>query len=358
MGIAFSLILAVLVMTAISLYADGPRMIRALAHFHWIYLPLILSCTLFNYFWRFMKWQYYLRRLKISLDWRKSLLIYLSGFSMAITPGKVGEVLKSYLLKRSTGASYSRTTPILVADRLTDGVGMLALSATGLVLYRFGAGAAVFLGLLGLVGIILTQNRALALAILGKGEKLPIPFVPRVASVARVFYESAYILLQWRPLLIAVAFGLIAWSAVGVALYVVFIGLGVTGGFDLFVRAIFILAFSSLIGSVTGLPGGLGTVDGTILGLTRVLVTASATIGGAATLLIRLSILWFGLLVGGLSVLIFRIWERAEGSIEREGPLADQEEKMPQVETVPSVNYESKAQLEQVPSVSQSLLEA
>ena len=108
-GIVFSLLLAFVVMTAIALYSDVPRMLTALVHFRWVYLPLILGFTLFNYFFRFVKWQYYLRRLRIVVDWRKSMLIFLSGLSMAITPGKVGELLKSYLLRRVTGATISRT---------------------------------------------------------------------------------------------------------------------------------------------------------------------------------------------------------------------------------------------------------
>src|SRR5712691_576210 len=103
-------------MVAIALYADAPRMLRALASFRWEYLPLILGLTLFNYFWRFVKWQYYLRRLEVQISRWRSLLIFVSGLSMAITPGKVGELLKSYLLKRETGVAISRTAPIIVAE--------------------------------------------------------------------------------------------------------------------------------------------------------------------------------------------------------------------------------------------------
>lgn len=89
-GIVFSLILAFVVTTAIAFYADLPRMLTALVNFRWQYLPLILGLTLFNYICRFFKWQYYLKRLEVSLPWAKSLLIFISGLSMAITPGKVG----------------------------------------------------------------------------------------------------------------------------------------------------------------------------------------------------------------------------------------------------------------------------
>src|SRR5437879_1464363 len=100
-------------------------MMEALTHFHWVYIPLTLGLELVNYAGRFFKWQYYVKRLKIEISSGESLWIFLAGLTMAITPGKVGELLKSYLLKRSTGVSISRTSPIIVAERLTDGIAML-----------------------------------------------------------------------------------------------------------------------------------------------------------------------------------------------------------------------------------------
>src|SRR5258706_1083715 len=303
-------------MTAIALYADLPRMVVVLARFRWEFLPLILGLTLFNYFWRFIKWQYYLRRLKISIDWRRSLLIFISGLSMAITPGKVGELLKCYLLKRSTGEPISRTSPIVMYERLTDGIAMLGLSATGLILYRYGIELLLAFLVVVFIGLIIIQNRPIALALIGYGEKLP--FLSRVAHLIRTFYESSYTLLRWRPLLLAILIGLISWLGECGALYFVFAGLGLGFGFDLFLKATFIMAFSSLVGSATGLPGGLGTADGSMIGLMRLLVSPSATIGGAATLLIRLCTLWCGL---GVSVLALIILRSPGGSDIREGDM-------------------------------------
>lgn len=303
-GIIFSLVLAFLVMTAIALYGDLPRMIVAIAHFRWEYLPLILGLTLFNYGWRFCKWQYYLRRLNVRIFWGRSLLIFLSGLSMAITPGKVGEVLKSYLLKRSTGVPISRSAPVIACERLTDGIAMIGLAATGLVLFRFGWELLLVLFILGIGLILLVQQRSLSLALLGYAERLP--GVARIAHLVRAFYESAYTLLQWRPLLLGILIGLVSWSGECAALYFVYVGLGVGPGLDLFIKAMFILAVSSLVGSASGLPGGLGTADGSMVALTHVLISPSATLGSSATLLIRLCTLWFGLGLGGTALLIFR----------------------------------------------------
>ncbi len=314
-GIILSLLLAFAVMVAIALYGDLPRMVTVLTHFRWAFLPIILGLTLYNYFWRFLKWQYYLRRLAIKIDWRRSLLIFLSGLSMAITPGKIGELLKSYLLKRSTGEPISRTSPIIMSERLTDGIAMILLAGAGLVLYRFGLEllAALFVGVL--VGVLIIQNRRLSMALLGFGERLPV--ISRVAHLIRAFYESAYTLLQWRPFLLGIAIGLISWLGECGALYLVFAGLGLAFGPDLFIKSMFIMAVSSMIGSASGLPGGLGTADGSMLGLTRLLLTPSATIGGAATLLIRLCTLWFGLVIGVLALLLYQSTQHTDIFIEQ-----------------------------------------
>jgi len=315
-GIVFSLALAFIVMTAIALYADLPQMVTAVADFRWEFLPLILGLTLFNYFWRFIKWQYYLGRLEIKIHWLKSLLIFLSGISMAITPGKVGEFLKAYLLKSSTGAPVSRTSPVIVSERLTDGIAMLGLAMTGLVLYRFGWEWLLVPFILVFLGILVIQNRRLSLALLSFGERLPI--VSRIAHLIRTFYESSYTLLQWRPLLLAISIGLISWSGECAAFFLVYAGLGLGFSLDLFIKSMSILAVSSLVGSASGLPGGLGIADGSMLGLTRLLITSSKAIGGAATLLIRLCTLWFGLALGIIALLLFRVTQHNGFSTVRE----------------------------------------
>src|SRR5579884_2380173 len=103
----------------------------------------------------------------------------ISGLSMAITPGKVGELLKCYLLKRSTGEAISRTSPVVMCERMTDGIAMLGLSATGLILYHYGIELLVAFLVIVFTGIAIIQNRRIALALINFGERLP--FLYRIA---------------------------------------------------------------------------------------------------------------------------------------------------------------------------------
>src|SRR6185295_8416867 len=81
---------------------------------------------------RFLKWEFYLSRLEIrgvkKLD---SFLTFLSGFVLTVTPGKVGEVFKSLILFQTRGVPIERTAPIVVAERVTDLIGVIVIIAVG-----------------------------------------------------------------------------------------------------------------------------------------------------------------------------------------------------------------------------------
>jgi len=71
-----------------------------------------------------------------------------------------------------------------------------------------------------------------------------------------------------------------------------------------------------------------------MLGLTRLLISPSATLGGAATLLIRLCTLWFGLGLGLIALLIVRSTERTSLFIERGDGWEEQKHQEPMSEDV------------------------
>lgn len=154
--VLISLAFGVAVIAGISFYADLPRLLQALRFFPWVLLPAILGLTLLNYSLRFVKWDYYLHCLNLGTPRLVSLKIFVAGLSMAITPGKVGELLKAYLLKRYNGTPMSRTAPVIMAERLTDGLAMLLLAGGGLALYGIGWQGllAILLAALALIGII------------------------------------------------------------------------------------------------------------------------------------------------------------------------------------------------------------
>lgn len=299
-----SLLLGLAVILGLSFYGDLTDLAARLRSFRWVYLPLILGLTLYNYGLRFLKWEYYLQQLEIrGVSWLDSLIIFFAGFTMVLTPGKVGEFLKSYLLKRAVDVPISHSAPIIIAERLSDGLAMLLLASVGLVNYRYGWPILLVTFMASMALVALVEVRPLALRLLDWGLRGPL--IGRFAGEVRSFYESSYRLLTLRNLLVAVGLGFLSWAGECVAFYLVLRGLGLAPSGLLLFQAFFILASSIILGTLSFLPGGLGAVETSVTGLLILLLRVGRDLAAMATLLIRLCTLWFGVATGLLGLAIF-----------------------------------------------------
>lgn len=290
-------LLGMAVVAAISFAADFKSTVSALRSFKVVYLPLILGLTFVNYLLRFVKWHYFLKLINVTISLKDSFTIFLSGLAMTITPGKAGELLKSLLLKELKGVAVSRTAPVVFTERLSDGFGLIVLSLTGVALFKHGWAAllAVTLILAGMVVII--KVPALYKPCIRLCAKIPV--VKRFTGVAENLLNSAGQLMTVKSLMFTIALSIISWSFESVAFYFVFIGLG----FKVSILVVtFTLAFSSIIASVSMLPGGLGAAEGSIMGLLVKLAGVPTGIAAVATILIRFCTLWFGVAVGLLAI--------------------------------------------------------
>jgi glycosyltransferase 2 family protein len=276
----------------------------SLARFHGSAFALALGLACANYLLRFGKWQYYLSRLGISgIPLLDSLLVFLTGFVLTITPGKVGEVFKSAVLAKTHGIAVERTAPIVVADRLTDAIGVVLLIALGSSSFRGGvpwaiAGtAAVTIGLM----LILWQPPALWLCakLEARGGRLA-GLVPKL----RAALGSLRVVAGPSALLVPTLLSVVAWGAEGVALYVLLVGFGQTVPLPL---AVFFYATATLAGALVPVPGGLGLVEGM---LREALLHLGGVEQGAATaamILVRLATLWWAVIVGFLALFLLRL---------------------------------------------------
>lgn len=304
-----SFLFGFLVLVVLALIADVSRLSQVLADFTWAYLPAILALTAYNYILRFFKWHYYLGQIGVkNMRLRDSAIVFVAGFTMAMTPGKLGELFKAYALKQMHGVAISSAAPVVMAERLTDGFATVILALIGVTLYRPAWPFVIALVALMIGGVIVVQVRPLSLRLLDWAGRLPL--MRRFIAPLRNFYESSYQLLKWRNLTLGIAIGVLSWSGESIAFYLVLSGLGLGPAFPpdltLLQKGVFILAIATLTGAVTALPGGLGAADLSITGLMLALVLPSQDIAVAATLIIRFCTLWFGVSLGILTLLIYR----------------------------------------------------
>ena len=309
-----SLILGALVFIGLSAYADFGDVVAGLGRFKWEYLPLVLALTSVNYVLRFVKWQFYLKTIGVQgFPARQSALVYLSGLGMVVTPGKVGEWLKCYLLRELHGTPFSRSAPIVIAERLTDSLGLVVLGLAGLLVYGDAWPAFVIIVAGGAALFLFVRHQPLAYWLLGRLERLPL--ISRFALHAEEFYRSSYALLSPSALGSMTLLSAVSWAFEVLAFYVVLLGVGVEGGAETLLKASFIMPAATLASALLLTPGGLGVAEGGITGLSQVLLDLPRADAAVATLVIRFGTLWFGVIVGlaALAVVNARATTSAEG---------------------------------------------
>ena len=184
--IIVSILFGLAVVVILGLLSDIGQVGQSFSTFDWAMLPAVLGFTLLNYVLRWAKWDYYLRRMDMGqgVSYADSALIFTSGMVMAVTPGKIGEVLKSFLLKRVNSTPISASAPIVLAERVTDGLAMLLLMGFGLTLYAPARLAFYALLVLSMFGLLMLQSRALVQWIADLMLKLPYgpKIVPRLLA--------------------------------------------------------------------------------------------------------------------------------------------------------------------------------
>ena len=97
--IFISIIFGLIIFAGLSIYSDFNKILRIIFIFDYKYLHFIFMLAPLNYCFRYIKWNYYLKKINIRIGSKDNMLIFASALAMTVTPGKIGELLKSYLLK-------------------------------------------------------------------------------------------------------------------------------------------------------------------------------------------------------------------------------------------------------------------
>lgn len=284
------------VFLALGTLLDLDATLAALARLEPSFVPAILALVLGNYALRFLKWHYYLGLVGTPLSVRDSASVFFSGFMMAVTPGKLGEVLKAYLIKRMRGVNMRHTAPVILAERITDVLALMALCLAGTATLAHGGRILVVTSVLMTLLILALSSRRLANLAIATAEKVPV--LSRFAHKLDEAYTSMTSLLRLRALVLATLVSIPAWGCECVAFYVVLRSLGDEA--SSLAGATFIYAFATLIGAVSMVPGGLGATEGSLAGLVITLHGTSGGVAAAATVVIRVMTLWFAVALGAI----------------------------------------------------------
>jgi uncharacterized protein (TIRG00374 family) len=297
------MLLAVGVYASFAIWSGLGKIKIGLAHFQWWTFGAAFGLAFSNYVLRFFKWQFYLAKLEIrNVGVIDSFLTFLSGFVLTISPGKVGEVFKSFVLFETHGVPMPKTAPIVVAERITDLIGIIVLIVLGSLGFHGGfIPAAVGTVLVGtLLGIIASRRASMAVITFVRG--LPGPF-KKVGPKLEEAYESLTVLVAPKNLIWPTLLSIAAWSLECFALAIILFG------FDAHVPvalSVFFYATSTLAGAVIPVPGGLGVTEAGLREQMMTMGHVDEATSTAAMIFVRFATLWFAVAIGFLALAVIK----------------------------------------------------
>lgn len=328
-----SLIFMLAVVVGVIVFFNARDLAKKLGEFPlWIFLPVI-GLKFVNWVLRYCEWQYFLRVIGVKATLRgetrpatetqpatvkvqDSFILWLASLPLALSPGKAAEVIKALVFKNMTGVPATRTVPIIIAERLVDGLAVVllvmvsaligggALFESNAISQGYVQGLIVFAIMFMTLVIAVVQIRPLALLLIRWIAYLP--FIGRFQQSLQVIYESSYEMARLRHITRTVGFGVGAYFCDCVGFYLMLLGLGETASTVLFVQAVFILGFSVVVSALSALPGGAGGRELTVGAMLSGIVAMEKSATGAAVLMIGIFQVWFGVMVGIVLALIFR----------------------------------------------------
>ena len=257
-------------------------------------IGLALLASTGNFVLRALRWDLFLARVGVSLPAIDRWLVFLAGFSMSLTPGKVGELLKPALLSARHGTPAAPVGSVVVAERIADLLAVATLLGLGALAEPRVAAVAGLVWLGVIAGLAVLASPRLARLVVGTVRRLPMG--GKIGGVVENLLESLRALSRPATLVPALGLSIGAWSLQCVSLWIVAVALP---ALDLTLLES-VLAYTAplLAGAAALVPGGVGVAEATMASLVAELGQGPLPVASAVTVIARAVTLWWAVLVG------------------------------------------------------------
>jgi glycosyltransferase 2 family protein len=299
-------LIIILIMVFYILFALYSDINKFITHLETIDLKLLVpillsfSATLFI---KSIRQYFFLRQINTHINFKENIIIFLAGLSLIVTPGGLGQMIKSHFLKKDHNQPVAKTIPLVIVERYHD---VLALfSFTVLLLSVSDTTIPVLTIPILVIGIFL-----LVLMIMIKNYKVSIFFqrrrfinkIPLLRNLEEKSYSefnmSLSLLFKNKSIVYGWLYSMAAWSFEAVGIFLCFKALGLSINFI----SSTVFGFSSvLFGAVSFLPGGAGLTE---IIFVHILSSHGIELSMATTLVIfyRLSSIWFSTAIGVITM--------------------------------------------------------
>ena len=292
------IIVIVIIVYAIFLFlADIDKITDKIINFKPEFILIIIPLTILSWIIIYLRWNILLKTIKVEIPHSINFQIFLASGALGITPGKVGELFKSQILKDKFNIPRTKTAPLFIVEKFLDSIGALIVTLFGIWFFPEIGYLAIFgLFILLLVFKILTSKKLFdkALILFCKFKYFQKYFEP-LSSSHEILNDTLYNKNMLLLSLLSIAY----WIVIGAAAFFVVQGFGIST-IEL-LNMISIYSSSIILGALSFIPGGIGVAEGSLIGLFS-LQNIDFSEAIVIVVLIRLFTLWFSTIAGFIAL--------------------------------------------------------
>ena len=297
-NIVLLIIIGTITLYGIFLFVPDFNLIQEkISNFKINYLPLILLLVSVSWIPVIIKWHFLLKNCQIEIPLAKSVAVFLSGMFFDITPGQIGALMKSQILKTSSNIPRTKTAPIVLVEKVYDLIGAIVASIIGIIILGIHHHL-IIIGILVLSTIFFFMYYRPASELFFKRitkTKFFSKYVENLSEFYEIIQKSTNVKVATICILLAVTY----WFIVSAAGYYVLLSFDINALDYLKVLAIY--ATSTLLGAISFVPGGIGVTEGTLTGLLT-LEGIGVSVALILSVMIRIFTLWYSAFIGFIAL--------------------------------------------------------
>ena len=263
------------------LFSDMNKVFITMVSINKMYFALSIIPWVIVGFTGCLRWHFFLRKITDKIPFHISALYYLAGYALVISPGGAGAIIRSPFIKKNYGIPISQTAPIILVERFYDLLGIILVIIVGLIFSNFEKSVVILPIIFALVIFIIIRNKSLFITILKKLAKIKI--INKIIPDVEESYDVISNLMGPRYIIVGVATSFVNGFLMVSSILLLILGMNATIGFsDLLV----IFPVSDFAATASFIPGGIGVLEGGLLGL-LVLYKIKYEIALSVTILVR-----------------------------------------------------------------------
>jgi len=288
----------IVIYVAFLLSTDITKVQNNLKTMNYFYLLISISLWVSGNIFRIIRWHLFLKEIEDKVPFKENVLYYLAGFAFLLSPGRLGEIIRSPYIKRDYGISIPKTASIVFVERFYELLGITIVLSVGLVFIEFQRIILLVPLAIIVVAIVVFKNKKLLFNILNKISKIRL-----LKNISTNFEESYNTITKLsRPKFFVIGTMTSTIRVFLMCLAVYFLVLSLSSKLS-FVEVLVIFLASQLVAALSMIPSGIGIFDGGIVGLFLVF-NVPYDIAITTTILIR--IIGIGLF-SGIGLIFLRL---------------------------------------------------